>query len=85
MSLYNYVVTPLKRYATISVPIKVKRILEEAKGKDEWGKFLLELYTELEILRSKRAFEKLAETLTDEDLKVIIESSKEFRRRLTLR
>ena len=73
------------KYVTISVPADVKRLLEKVKGKDEWGKFLLNLYAEVKRLKSERAFEELASTLTDEDLKAIIESSKEFRERFTFR
>ena len=73
------------KYATISVPVEVKKVLEKAKGGDEWGKFLLNLYAEVKRLRSKRAFEELAGTLTDEDLKAILESSREFRERFKFR
>ncbi len=73
------------KYATISVPAEVKRVLEEVKGEDEWGNFLLNLYTEAKMLRSVKAFEQLAETLTEEDLKAILESSREFRERFSLR
>ena len=75
----------LGKYVTISVPADVKKVLEKAKGGDEWGSFLLKLYTEVKRLKSKKAFEELASTLTDEDLKAIIESSKEFRERFTFR
>ena len=73
------------KYVTISVPADVKRLLEKVKGRDEWGKFLLNLYAEVKRLKSKRAFEELASTLTDEDLKAILESSKEFRERFAFR
>ena len=73
------------KYVTISVPADVKKLLEKVKGRDEWGKFLLNLYTEVKRLKSKRAFEELASTLTDEDLKAILESSKEFRERFAFR
>ena len=73
------------KYVTISVPADVKKLLEKLKGRDEWGKFLLNLYTEVKRLKSKKAFEELASTLTDEDLKAILESSKEFRERFTFR
>ena len=73
------------KYATISVPVEVKRVLEKAKGGDEWGEFLLNLYAEVKRLKSKRAFEELAGTLTEEDLKAILESSREFRERFTFR
>jgi len=36
-------------------------------------------------LRSKKAFEELAEMLTEEDFKAILESSREFRERFALR
>ena len=78
-------VMTLKRYATISVPADVKNLLEKAKGRDEWGKFLLDLYAEVERLKRKEAFEELASTITDEDLKAILESSKEFRERFAFR
>ncbi|MCS4540962.1 MAG: hypothetical protein HY929_01365 [Euryarchaeota archaeon] len=73
------------KYATISVPVDVKKLLEKAKGRDEWGSFLLKLYAEVKRLKSKKAFEELANTLTGEDLKAIIESSKEFRERFAFR
>ncbi|PIX32244.1 hypothetical protein COZ60_00125 [Candidatus Bathyarchaeota archaeon CG_4_8_14_3_um_filter_42_8] len=73
------------KYVTISVPADVKRLLEKVKGRDEWGKFLLNLYAEVKRLKSKRAFEELASTLTEEDLKAILESSKEFRERFAFR
>ena len=84
-SLYHYAVIDVGEYATISVPVEVKKVLEEAKGKDEWGRFLLSLYAEVKRLRSIKAFEELAETLTDEDLKAIAESSREFRERFSFR
>lgn len=78
-------VTSLGEYVTISVPAGVKKLLEKAKGKDEWGKFLLNLYAEVKRLKSKNAFDELASTLTEEDLKVIIESSEEFKERFAFR
>jgi predicted RNA-binding protein len=78
-------VIKLTEYATISVPIAVKKRLEKAKGKKEWGEFLLELYTETQQLKSKKAFQELTETLTEEDLKAITESSKEFREQFAFR
>ena len=32
----------MSKYATISVPVEVKKRLEELKGEKEWGEFLLE-------------------------------------------
>jgi predicted CopG family antitoxin len=75
----------LGKYVTISVPVDIKKVLEEAKGENEWGEFLLNLYAEVKRLRSEEAFKQLARTLTDEDLKAIIESSKEFRERFAFR
>lgn len=72
-------------YATISVPVEVKKALEKAKGKDEWGKFLLNLHDEVKRLKSAKAFEQLTNTLTDENLKAILKSSKEFRERFAFR
>ena len=75
----------MKKYATISVPVDVKKVLEKVRGREEWGKFLFNLYIEVKSLRSKKAFEQLASTLTDEDLKTIFESSREFRKRFRFR
>jgi len=83
--LHSCIVIPLGKYATISVPTEVKKALEKAKGGDEWGKFLLSLYAEVKRLKSEEAFKELANTLSDEDIKTILESSREFRERFTLR
>lgn len=69
----------MSKYVTISVPADVKERLEKAKGNKEWGAFLLELYTEGQLLKSKKAFEELASLLTEEDLKSMRESSENFR------
>lgn len=74
----------MSKYATISVPVNVKKRLEKAKGDKEWGDFLLELYTERRLLKSKKAFEELAGILTAEDLLSMAESSREFREKFTL-
>ena len=73
------------KYSTISVPTDVKKRLEKAKGEEEWGNFLLNLYDESTKLRAETAFLKLTKTITDEDLKTLIESSKEFREKFTFR
>ena len=73
----------MSKYATISVPVDVKKRLEKAKGDKEWGEFLLELYTERRLLKSKKAFEEVASLLTAEDLKSMTESSEEFREKFT--
>ena len=75
----------MKKYSTISVPAEIKSRLETAKGKQEWGEYILKLYTEANRLKSKKAFEKLTETLTEKDLKTMTESSKEFREKFELR
>jgi hypothetical protein len=79
------VVLTLTKYATISVPIDIKNRLEKAKGKKEWGEFIISLYTETQKLRSKKAFTELTEILTQEDLKAITESSKEFKENFAFR
>ena len=73
----------MRKYATISVPVDVKKRLEKAKGDKEWGDFLLELYTERRLLKSKKAFEEAANLLTAEDLRSMAESSEEFREKFT--
>lgn len=73
------------KYATISVPIEVKKQLEKTKGDKDWGAFLLEICTEGQRLKGKKAFEELRQLLSKEDLKTIRESSKEFRENFSLR
>ena len=81
----NYVVMWLSKYVTISVPDDVKRLLERAKGREDWGSFLLRLYFEVRSLKGKRAFDELTSILTEEDLKAIVESSREYRERFRFR
>ncbi len=75
----------MSKYATISVPVEVKKRLEKAKGEKEWGEYLLEMCTEGQRLKGKKAFEELRQLLSKEDLKAIRESSKEFRENFKLR
>ena len=75
----------MSKYATISVPIEVKKRLEELKGEKDWGEFLLETCNEGQRLKSKKALEELRKLLTKEDLKAMRESSKEFRENFKLR
>ena len=75
----------LRKYATISVPIEVKKQLEIAKGNKTWEEFLNELCTEVHSLKGKKAFEELKQLLSKEDLKAMRESSKEFKEKFTLR
>lgn len=74
-----------EKYETISVPADVKRVLEKAKGKNEWGKFLLDLYKEATRLKREEAFKKLVGILTDDDLREMTESSRRFREGFVLR
>ena len=75
----------MNKYATISVPIEIKKRLEKAKGEKEWGEFLLEMCTEGQRQKGNKAFEELRQLLSKEDLKAIRESSKEFRENFKLR
>ncbi len=77
--------TQLSKYATISVPVEVKKRLEEMKGDKDWGEFLLDSCTENRQLKGKKAFEELRKLLTEEDLEAIRESSKELRENFKLR
>ena len=49
------------------------------------GKFLLEMCTEGQRLKGKKAFEELRQLLAEEDMKAIGESIKEFRENFKLR
>jgi predicted CopG family antitoxin len=73
----------MSKYVTISVPVEVKERLGKAKGNKEWGEFLLELYTERRLLKSKKAFEELANLVAEEDIQAMVESSEEFREKFT--
>ncbi len=75
----------MKKYVTISIPVEVKKILEEAKGEEEWGDFLIKIYSEFKRLKGLEAFKTLKETLSENDLELIIRSSKEFRERFGFR
>jgi hypothetical protein len=75
----------MSKYATISVPIEVKKELEEMKGEKEWGEFLLENCKEGHKVKGKKALEELRKILTKEDLENIRQSSKEFRENFKFR
>lgn len=75
----------MSNYTTISVPDDVKKALEKVKGDREWGEFLLELYREADRARRVRAFEKLVEVLSPEEVETVSESSRSFREGLRLR
>jgi hypothetical protein len=69
----------MSKFATISVPVEVKALLEKIKGDKEWGEFLLEMCSETQRPIGKEAFEELRELLTEEDRAAIRKSSREFR------
>ncbi|MEM2093596.1 MAG: hypothetical protein QXE16_04865 [Candidatus Bathyarchaeia archaeon] len=75
----------MTEYSTISVPVNIKKILEKAKGDEEWGEFILRLYTEAQRLKGEKAFKELTITLSEDDLKAIVESSRRFRERFAFR
>jgi hypothetical protein len=59
--------------------------LREKKGNKDLISFLLELYMEAKASKSRSALEKLRQLLTEEDLKSIEKSSREFREKFKLR
>ena len=75
----------MSRYSTISVLREVKELLEREKGDKDWSNFLLELYRETRASKSRSAFERLRQLLTEEDLNSIERSSGEFREGFELR
>ncbi|MEQ9715816.1 MAG: antitoxin VapB family protein [Candidatus Asgardarchaeia archaeon] len=75
----------MSKYATITITRKVKKILEKEKENRNWSEFLLFIYEEYKRLKMKESFEKLRNLLSDEDLKEIERSYKEFRRNFRLR
>ncbi len=75
----------MSKYVTISVPVEVKKRLEELKGEKEWGEFLLNMCTESQQLKGRKAFEELRKLLTKKDLEVMRESSKDFRENFKLK
>jgi predicted CopG family antitoxin len=75
----------MTKYSTISIPADVKKRLEKAKGGKEWGEFIIDLYTETQSQKSKKAFDELASILTEDDLKAITCSNKEFREKFAFR
>ncbi|MEM2024409.1 MAG: antitoxin VapB family protein [Candidatus Caldarchaeum sp.] len=75
----------MDNYSTISVPKRVKKILERNKGDSDWGEYLLQLYSEARRRRRLEAFERLRKTLSKEELERILEESKAFRKEFALR
>ncbi len=75
----------LHEYVTISVPRRVKEVLEKAKGKESWGDFLLRVYNEYKKMEKILAFNELRRSLSDEELDNILKSMREFRKGFRLR
>jgi len=75
----------LSDYSTISLPRKIKEILDKDRGDMDWGEYLLRLYTEAKEKRRREAFEKLRRTLSEEDLERILEEYKKFREEFRFR
>lgn len=74
----------MTKYTTISVPAEVKSLLGKAKGDKEWGTFILDLFNESRNLKSKKAFRELTEIITEQDLRNMTASSREFREKFVL-
>ncbi|MCL7391360.1 MAG: hypothetical protein LZ171_04895 [Thaumarchaeota archaeon] len=70
----------MSSYSTISIPKRVKQVLEKDKGDRDWGEYLLNLYEEAKAEKRARAFKKLRELLSEDDLKRILEESRLLRR-----
>ena len=75
----------MTKYVTISVPNDVKETLGKAKGRAEWGEFLLGLYSEARKLRGESAFEELTRSLTENELGSVSASNREFREKFAFR
>lgn len=75
----------MSKYATITITRKVKEILEREKANRNWSEFLLFMYKEYKRLKMKESFERLRNLLSDDDLKEIEKSYKEFRKSFRLR
>ena len=72
-------------YSTISLPKKIKEILDKDRGGMDWGEYLLRLYTEAKEKRRREAFEKLRSILSEEDLERISEEYEKFRKEFSFR
>lgn len=72
-------------YSTISLPKKIKEILDKDRGDLNWGEYLLRLYTEAKEKRKREAFERLGRTLSEEDLERISEEYRKFRKEFGFR
>ena len=70
----------MSNYSTVSIPKRVKQVLEMDKGDRDWGEYLLSLYEEAKAKKREKAFKKLRELLTEDDLEKILEESRLFRR-----
>ena len=74
----------MSNYSTVSIPKRVKQVLEEDKGDRDWGEYLLSLYEEARAMKREKAFKRLRELLSEDDLDRILEESRLFRRGFTL-
>ena len=75
----------MRKYVTISILREVKEILEREKKNRDWSEFLLELYREAKMARTRMAFEQLRRMLNDKELDEILAATGEFRERFDLR
>jgi len=75
----------LSDYSTISLPKKIKEILDKDKGDMDWGEYLLRLYREAKEKRRREAFEKLRRALSEEDLERILREHEKFRKEFRFR
>ena len=74
-----------KKYITISVPRKVKDLLEKGKGDMDWGEYLMLLYREYDRIRRIYAFRELRKILSEEEIKEIGNKLNMFRKQFRLR
>ena len=62
----------------------VADLVDYKPPREDWTQEDLDLYAEAEAAKRGRAFRELTETLTDEDLESMGESSREFREKLKI-
>ena len=74
----------MSNYSTISIPKRVKQLLEVDKRGRGWGEYLLSLYEEAKAKKRGEAFKRLRELLSEDDLERILEESRLFRRGFAL-
>jgi len=74
----------LRKYVTISILREVKEILEREKKNRDWSEFLLELYREAKMARTRMTFEQLRRMLNDKELDEILAATGNLGRGLIL-